>query len=135
MTEPAYRTISDVATLVGVPHHVLRFWETKFPAIAPLKRGGNRRYYRPEDVAAVRTVARLLHSEGYTIKGAQKLLGAGAVGPAAPPTAAPPMPAPAASATLPFIAKTAAAAPGVSLAAVAAIRADLAAALAAARAL
>jgi DNA-binding transcriptional MerR regulator len=71
---PAYRTISDVATLIGVPHHVLRFWETKFPVIAPLKRGGGRRYYRPEDVAAIERIARLLHVEGYTIKGVQKLL-------------------------------------------------------------
>lgn len=93
MTGPAYRTISDVATLIGVPQHVLRFWESKFPAIAPLKRGGNRRYYRPEDVALIERIARLLHVEGYTIKGAQKLLGAvsetdtTATAPVATPTA------------------------------------------------
>lgn len=75
MTGPAYRTISDVAEIAGVPQHVLRFWETKFPQIQPLKRGGNRRYYRPEDVAVVQRIARLLHVEGYTIRGAQKLLG------------------------------------------------------------
>jgi DNA-binding transcriptional MerR regulator len=122
-TGPAYRTISEVATLVGVPHHVLRFWEAKFPAIAPLKRGGNRRYYRPDDVAAILRIARLLHVEGYTIKGAQKLL-AGDAARAKPAAASPPDPA-AARAT----------AGGVPLVAIAAIRADLAAALAAARAL
>lgn len=116
-TVPAYRTISDVATLIGVPHHVLRFWETKFPVIAPLKRGGGRRYYRPEDVAAIERIARLLQVEGYTIKGVQKLL-------AEPPPAAKP------AATL--IATTGTAIPVVL---VAAIRADLAAALSAARAL
>jgi DNA-binding transcriptional MerR regulator len=123
VTGPAYRTISDVATLVGVPHHVLRFWETKFPAIAPLKRGGNRRYYRPADVAAVERIARLLRVEGYTIKGAQKLFAdeAAAVPVAAPPAAVAP-PAPPSTGTVP-------------LAAIAAIRADLAAALAATRAL
>ena len=129
MTGPAYRTISDVATLAGVPHHVLRFWETKFPAIAPLKRGGNRRYYRPEDVAAVLRIARLLQVDGYTIKGAQKLLAdeAGGV-----PAMAPPPVAAAAAAIPPSDAPTAAA--GVPVAAIAAIRADLAAALAAVRA-
>ncbi|MGK2284577.1 MerR family transcriptional regulator [Pedomonas sp. V897] len=70
----AYRTISEVAESLGVPQHVLRFWETKFPAVKPLKRGGNRRYYRPEDVELLQVIHRLLHVEGYTIKGAQKLL-------------------------------------------------------------
>ncbi len=70
----AYRTISEVSEEIAVPQHVLRFWETKFPAIKPLKRGGNRRYYRPEDVALVRAVNRLLYTEGYTIRGVQKLL-------------------------------------------------------------
>lgn len=129
MTEPAYRTISDVATLVGVPQHVLRFWETKFPGIAPLKRGGSRRYYRPEDIAAIRTVARLLHAEGYTIKGAQKLLADGDLDVAAPATPV------AVNTVATPVPQAAPATDAGVLAAVAAIRADLAAALAAARAL
>ena len=68
----AYRTISEVADDVGVPQHVLRFWETKFAAVKPLKRSGNRRYYRPEDVALLKTIRILLHDEGFTIKGVQK---------------------------------------------------------------
>jgi DNA-binding transcriptional MerR regulator len=70
----AFRTISEVAEDIGVPQHVLRFWETRFAAIKPLKRGGNRRYYRPEDVELLRTINRLLYTDGYTIKGVQKLL-------------------------------------------------------------
>lgn len=69
----AYRTISEVAESLGVPQHVLRFWETKFPAVKPLKRGGNRRYYRPEDIELLQVIHKLLHVDGYTIKGAQKL--------------------------------------------------------------
>ncbi len=126
MTEPAYRTISDVATLVGVPHHVLRFWETKFPSIAPLKRGGNRRYYRPADVATIAHVARLLHIEGYTIKGAQKLLADEAGAPAVRICPAAPVPEQPA---------TDAASTGIPVAAITSIRDTLAAALAAARAL
>ncbi|BBE35208.1 MerR family transcriptional regulator [Sphingosinicella microcystinivorans] len=70
----AFRTISEVAETIGVPQHVLRFWETRFPAVKPLKRGGNRRYYRPEDVDLLRAINRLLYTDGYTIKGVQKLL-------------------------------------------------------------
>ena len=70
----AYRTISEVSESLGVPQHVLRFWETKFPAVKPLKRGGNRRYYRPEDLELLQVIHKLLHVDGYTIKGAQKLL-------------------------------------------------------------
>jgi DNA-binding transcriptional MerR regulator len=70
----AFRTISEVADDLEVPQHVLRFWETKFPQIRPLKRGGGRRYYRPEDVELLRRVAQLLYQEGYTIKGVQRLL-------------------------------------------------------------
>lgn len=70
----AYRTISEVSDDIGVPQHVLRFWETKFTEIKPLKRGGNRRYYRPEDMSLVRAINRLLYTEGYTIRGVQKLL-------------------------------------------------------------
>lgn len=70
----AFRTISEVADELGVQQHVLRFWETKFSQVKPLKRGGGRRYYRPEDVALLQTIHRLLYTEGYTIKGVQKLL-------------------------------------------------------------
>jgi DNA-binding transcriptional MerR regulator len=70
----AFRTISEVAAELEVPAHVLRFWESKFPQIRPLKRGGGRRYYRPEDVDLLRRIRLLLYRDGYTIKGAQKLL-------------------------------------------------------------
>lgn len=70
----AYRTIAEVAEELDLPQHVLRFWETKFPQIRPLKRGGGRRYYRPGDVEVLRHIRELLYSEGYTIRGAQKLL-------------------------------------------------------------
>ena len=73
-TADAFRTISEVADELHVPQHVLRFWETKFPQVRPLKRGGGRRYYRPEDVALLRRVAELLYTHGYTIKGVQRLL-------------------------------------------------------------
>ena len=70
----AFRTISEVSADLDVPQHVLRFWETKFPQIRPLKRGGGRRYYRPEDVELLRRIQSLLYQEGYTIKGVQRLL-------------------------------------------------------------
>jgi DNA-binding transcriptional MerR regulator len=70
----AFRTISEVAEDLDVPQHVLRFWETKFSQVRPLKRGGGRRYYRPEDVELIKTIHHLLYTEGYTIKGVQKLL-------------------------------------------------------------
>lgn len=70
----AFRTISEVADDMGIPQHVLRFWETKFTQVRPLKRGGGRRYYRPEDVATLKRIHHLLYTEGYTIKGVQKLL-------------------------------------------------------------
>ncbi len=70
----AFRTISEVADELGVQQHVLRFWETKFSQIKPLKRGGGRRYYRPEDIALIKKIHHLLYTEGYTIKGAQKFL-------------------------------------------------------------
>ncbi|MCR9073031.1 MAG: MerR family transcriptional regulator [Alphaproteobacteria bacterium] len=75
----AFRTISEVADDLDVPPHVLRFWETKFSQVRPLKRGGGRRYYRPEDIALLRRIRELLYREGYTIKGVQKLLREGAV--------------------------------------------------------
>lgn len=70
----AFRTISEVSGDLDVPQHVLRFWETKFSQIRPLKRGGGRRYYRPEDVDLLRRIQHLLYKEGYTIKGVQRLL-------------------------------------------------------------
>jgi len=70
----AFRTISEVADELDVQQHVLRFWETKFTQVKPLKRGGGRRYYRPEDVDLLKTIHNLLYTEGYTIKGVQKLL-------------------------------------------------------------
>ncbi len=70
----AFRTISEVADDLGVQQHVLRFWETKFSQVKPLKRGGGRRYYRPEDINLLQAIHNLLYVEGYTIKGVQKLL-------------------------------------------------------------
>ena len=69
----AFRTISEAADELGVPQHVLRFWETKFSFIRPMKRAGGRRFYRPQDIAVLSGVRALLHAEGYTIKGVQKL--------------------------------------------------------------
>ena len=79
----AFRTISEVAAELDLPQHVLRFWETKFKVIKPMKRGGGRRYYRPEDVALLRNIRDLLYTDGYTIKGVQKLLRKGGGKPAA----------------------------------------------------
>jgi DNA-binding transcriptional MerR regulator len=70
----AYRTISEVADDLDLPQHVLRFWETRFGQIRPLKRGGGRRYYRPDDVELLRGIRHLLYSEGYTIRGVQRIL-------------------------------------------------------------
>lgn len=69
----AFRTISEAADELGVPQHVLRFWETKFSFVKPMKRAGGRRFYRPSDIQVLRGVRTLLHDEGYTIKGVQKL--------------------------------------------------------------
>jgi DNA-binding transcriptional MerR regulator len=70
----AFRTISEVADELHIPQHVLRFWETRFPQVKPLKRGGGRRYYRPDDIALLRRISDLLYIQGYTIKGVQRLL-------------------------------------------------------------
>ncbi len=85
----AFRTISEVSQDLDVPQHVLRFWESKFTPVRPLKRGGGRRYYRPEDVDLLRRIRNLLYTDGYTIKGVQRLLreGHGKLEPA--PAAAP----------------------------------------------
>lgn len=73
-TAEAFRTISEVADDLGIQKHVLRFWEVKFNQIRPMKRGGGRRYYRPEDMELLRGIRQLLHKDGYTIKGVQKIL-------------------------------------------------------------
>jgi len=70
----AFRTISEVADDLDLPQHVLRFWETRFPQVKPLKRGGGRRYYRPDDIELLKGIRHLLYDQGYTIKGVQKLL-------------------------------------------------------------
>ncbi len=70
----AFRTISEVAQELDLPQHVLRFWETRFKQIKPMKRGGGRRYYRPDDVELLKGIRHLLYSEGYTIKGVQRIL-------------------------------------------------------------
>ncbi|MDH3703426.1 MAG: MerR family transcriptional regulator [Alphaproteobacteria bacterium] len=75
----AFRTISEVSDELDVPQHVLRFWETKFNQVKPLKRGGGRRYYRPEDLAVLRGIRKLLYTDGYTIRGVQRLLKQGGV--------------------------------------------------------
>ncbi len=70
----AFRTISEVSKDLSLPQHVLRFWETKFVQIKPIKRGGGRRYYRPEDVMLLRGIKNLLYNDGYTIRGVQKVI-------------------------------------------------------------
>ena len=90
----AFVTIGELSAQLGVPQHILRYWESKFPQLRPLQRAGNRRYYRPADVALARRIHRLLGTEGYTVRGVQKLLRDNGVAepaaptqPAEPPTA------------------------------------------------
>ena len=90
-SESAFRTISEVSEELEIPQHVLRFWESKFPHIKPLKRGGGRRYYRPEDVQLLKRIRDLLYKDGYTIRGVQKLLREQSKGPA--PAESKPVPA------------------------------------------
>ena len=85
----AFRTISEVSEDTGLPQHILRYWETRFPQLRPLQRAGKRRYYRPEDVALVKRIDDLLNQQGYTIRGVQKLLAVEARGGAATPSPAP----------------------------------------------
>ncbi|SCW72706.1 DNA-binding transcriptional regulator, MerR family [Sphingobium faniae] len=75
--EGAFLTISELAGELGLPQHILRYWETRFPQLRPLQRAGNRRYYRPADVALVRRIHQLLNVEGFTVRGAQKALADG----------------------------------------------------------
>lgn len=112
----AFRTIGEMAKQLGVKTHILRYWEEQFPTLNPLKRAGGRRHYRPDDVAMLETIHRLLNDEGYTIKGARKYLTAGGAKQAAP--AAP--------------AANTAAAPAISMPELKAIRDRLSAALEAA---
>ena len=72
--EGAYRTIGELSRETGLPQHILRYWETRFPQLRPLQRAGNRRYYRPEDAALVRRIASMLDRDGYTIRGVQQAL-------------------------------------------------------------
>lgn len=93
--EGAFRTIGELSRELGIAQHVLRYWETRFPQLRPLQRSGNRRYYRPADVALVRRIDRLLNQEGYTVKGVRTLLmapeaPAALATPAAPTAPAPP---------------------------------------------
>jgi DNA-binding transcriptional MerR regulator len=93
-SEQAFRTIGELASELDVPQHILRYWESRFPQLKPLQRSGNRRYYRPADVALARRIHRLLNQDGYTIRGVQQLLAGGGEGeavgavPAAQPAAA-----------------------------------------------
>tara|TARA_Y100001968_G_C19352840_1_gene715600 strand:+ start:350 stop:766 length:417 start_codon:yes stop_codon:yes gene_type:complete len=73
-SKKAFRTISEASLEIGLPQHVLRFWETKFPELSPLKRSGGRRFYRPEDLKLLAYIKKLLHTDGYTIKGVQKII-------------------------------------------------------------
>ena len=94
----AFRTIGELSDELGLPQHILRYWETRFPQLRPLQRAGNRRYYRPDDVALAKRINALLNREGYTVKGVQKLLagnGGGTTLLVAAPLAAPVSSAPA----------------------------------------
>ena len=84
----AFRTIGEVAQVLGVKQHVLRYWEEQFPMLKPLTRAGGRRYYRPADVVLIADINRLLHNEGFTIRGARQALGAKAARPAKEPAVA-----------------------------------------------
>ena len=85
----AFRTIGELSAELGVAQHILRYWETRFAQLRPLQRAGNRRYYRPADVALVRRIADLLNNQGYTVRGVQQLLAAKGDSTADPPAAAP----------------------------------------------
>jgi len=86
--DTAFRTIGELSRELGIAQHILRYWETRFPQLRPLQRAGNRRYYRPADVALARRIDRLLNREGYTVRGVQKLLSARNGAEEPPPAAA-----------------------------------------------
>lgn len=92
-SEHAFRTIGELSAELGLPQHILRYWETRFPQLRPLQRAGNRRYYRPDDVELARRINRLLNQEGYTIRGVQQLLAKPGEAVPEPAPAAPPAPA------------------------------------------
>jgi DNA-binding transcriptional MerR regulator len=83
----AFRTIGEVAAATGIAPHVLRYWEARFPQLKPVTRAGNRRYYRPDDVRLIERIDRLLHHDGYTLRGVQQLLAGEGKGAPAPPVA------------------------------------------------
>jgi len=89
-SEHAFRTIGELASDLGVPQHILRYWETRFPQLKPLQRAGNRRYYRPDDVALARRIHKLLNQDGYTIRGVQQLLKSGGTAAAEAESGGPP---------------------------------------------
>ena len=91
----ALRTIGEVSAGLDIRQHVLRYWEEQFPMLRPLKRGGGRRYYRPEDVHLVMTIDRLVHKEGFTLRGARQAIAAGGARPALPQALSAPLPGPA----------------------------------------
>jgi DNA-binding transcriptional MerR regulator len=97
--EGAFRTIGEVSAELNIPQHILRYWETRFPQLRPLQRAGNRRYYRPADMALVKQIDRLLHHEGYTVRGVQQVLERDDAGAAPVPAVAAPAKAAAPSAT------------------------------------
>ena len=101
----AFRTIGELSAELGVAQHILRYWETKFPQLRPLQRAGNRRYYRPDDVALARRIHGLLNSQGYTVRGVQQLLQAKA------PDAAPATPSPLVAPAVPVLATAASSQP------------------------
>ena len=101
----AFRTIGELSAELGVAQHILRYWETKFPQLRPLQRAGNRRYYRPDDVALARRIHGLLNNQGYTVRGVQQLLQAKA------PDAAPAAPSPLVTPVAPVLATVAASEP------------------------
>ena len=90
----AFRTIGELAEELGIPQHILRYWETRFPQLRPLQRAGNRRYYRPDDVALAKRIHRLLNQDGYTIRGVQKVLSGRSVPAGSAPAEASPAPQP-----------------------------------------
>jgi DNA-binding transcriptional MerR regulator len=100
-SEQAFRTIGELAAELGVPQHILRYWETRFPQLKPLQRAGNRRYYRPADVQLAHRIHRLLNQDGYTIRGVQQLLAGGEREDGVEPAAAPVQAAPAATSAFP----------------------------------
>lgn len=89
-SDQAFRTIGELADELGVPQHILRYWETRFPQLKPLQRAGNRRYYRADDVALAKHIHRLLNQDGYTIRGVQQLLAKGGKAPVAKASDPPP---------------------------------------------